>query len=813
MDTAHLSPEEISALLDGELSAQAELRARFHVGDCTSCSASYADAVRLDEALRQAPGLTCGEVLEFLSATLDGEANQADQAMVQRHLAGCEACSLQSRMWAPLESQIRSLPKLAPSARIDQAIRELVDRPAARRGAGIPAGLRMSIAGLATVLVAVAVALLPGRGTPITSQAPTANERGVVAGVQQIVLNPRNNTLYVLDSDGAAVDAREPGSNHVKTRIPVGGRPTALALNESANTILVLDAGQKRVTEIDAVTNTVISATTVAFTGTPTSISVGASSTQILVGTTSSTQSNSTAGGALAVLDSSTKHLDAVRETNVAPALVVPDQQSGRTALVSKEATTLVDSSYNVVARSVGGVSATFSRQGDNLAVLSEVGADSIVTFAGTNAPSALSLRGAPRAIASLPDGGFLVLVATDTGSRVSKITRQGTLAGSVDLSVPGGDLVYDGTTNLFAVANAGRVDMAQIPSDVSSVGTPRPSSSNPPVAAASPTPEASPSASPSVEPRASTPPSSVAPAASAIAKAEQVSAGLYRYPLPVGVEPQIVAARGSRLWFVDNVNGIDVFDMNSRDYFRIAKLDVGARISYLVAGSQYLYAIDTSSGQIDVLSTTQERLVQTYPMSALSAVVSAAVAPDDRLWLGLRNAPYLLVFDPKTQRVDSIYLSGARVAAVTVDRSGGVWYSDDIRGAVGKWDPATSHLYEVSFRKRGTTTALVSDRNGTVWLGTTTGDIYAVNGSTPSLMLSLERPVTTLVTDQTGRAWYLAPLPAGVGGYAFAPVDGTRAARRVPGPAVGLGFGSLGGAFLGDPRGAIYGAIEPDAG
>src|SRR5207249_288025 len=84
------------------------------------------------------------------------------------------------------------------------------------------------------------------------------------------------------------------------------------------------------------------------------------------------------------------------------------------------------DSSYNVVATVPGGVSATFSRQSDNLAVLSAAGADSVVTFAGTNAPSALSLRGEPRAITSLPDGGFLVLVTTGGGSRVSKITRDG---------------------------------------------------------------------------------------------------------------------------------------------------------------------------------------------------------------------------------------------------------------------------------------------------------------------------------------------------------------------------------------------------
>ena len=801
MESAHLSPEKLSALLDGELSGQAELRARSHVGECASCSAAYAEGMRLDEALRQPPAMACDEVLELLSASVDGEANEVDQALVERHLASCVSCERESQNWAALGSEIRSLPRLAPSARIDHAIRDLVDRPAARRGAVAPgAAVRASIAIAATVLV-VAVALLPGGGRPAGFQAPTTADRALVAGVQQIVLNPRNNTLYVLDSDGAAVDARDPSTNAVKARIPVGGRPTALALNEGANTILVLDSGQKRLTEIDAASNRIISATTVAFAGTPTTISVGANSTQILVGTTSTPEANSTTGGGLAVLDSSTKRVETVRDVTVAPALVVPDQQTGRTALVSSGSTSVVDSSYNVVAKSVGGVSASFSRQGDNLAVLSEQGTDSLVTFAGTNAPAALSLRGKPRAITSLPDGGFLVLVATDGGSRVSKVTRHGVLEGSVDLTVTGEDLVYDGATNLFAVANEGRVNMSQLPTEVSAAQSPTP---------VSPSPTTSPTASPTSEPTASASPTPASPvpspvvAASTSEKPQVVASGATRYPLPAGVEPQVVAARGSRLWFVDSANGIDVFDMTSRKYYRIAQLDAGARSGFLVAGSQFVFAIDTSSGQIDVVSTTQERLVQTYPMSALASVVAVAVGPDNRLWLGLRNAPYMLVYDPKTGRMESVHLSGARVGALTVDRNGAVWYSDDLRGAVGKYDPLTNNLSETSFRKRGTTTAMVSDRAGTVWLATTTGEIYAVNGAIVSLSLGLGRPVTTLATDQSGRAWYLAPFAAGVGGYALAPIDGSLAARRVPGPATGLGFDAAGTAFLGDPRGAV---------
>jgi streptogramin lyase len=285
----------------------------------------------------------------------------------------------------------------------------------------------------------------------------------------------------------------------------------------------------------------------------------------------------------------------------------------------------------------------------------------------------------------------------------------------------------------------------------------------------------------------------------------------MYSYALPAGVEPLIVATHGSRLWFVDSRNVVDVFDTKTGEYYAIGKLEGGARISYLAAGSDYVFAIDTTAGQIDVVSSVQERVVQTYPMSALAAVVAVAVGPDDRLWLGLRNAPYLLVFDPKLGRMDSVYLSGARVAALTVDGRGRVVYADDLRGAVGIYEPATNHLYEVAFHKRGTTTALVSDADGTLWFGTTTGEIYAVAGTTVTLSQSLQRPVTSLVTDQRGRAWYLAPLRPGIGGFGFGPADGSQAPRLVPGPAAGLAFNALGWAFLGDPRGAVYIATPAD--
>src|SRR5438067_3522004 len=488
MGMVHVSAEELSALLDGELSPQAELRARQHLAFCPSCSAEYALSVRLDDELRQPPVLACNEVLLVLSAALDREASEGEQAAAQHHLAGCQDCRASVETWSAFSAAIKALPVIAPSARIDDAIYAITRnrrtyRPAPVRGIAA----RALIAVTAAIAVIVASLGSGGGPAPIAVLPNPTGERAIVASAQQIVFNSRNNTMYVLDIPGAAVDARDPATNDIKTRIEVGGEPTALALNEVANRVLVLDASQKRVTEIDAGSNTVIGATTVAVAGTPTSISVDPSTNNIIVSSTTKSPAPGTAAGSVAVINSDTKQLETVREFSVAPRLVVPDQQGSRSALVSADATQLVDSSYKVLATLPGGVSAAFSKRSDNVAVLSASGTDSVLTFSGLSAPEPLKLTGAPRALTALPDGGYLVLVDLGGRGRVSRSTRDGTISVSTEVAVTGGDLIYDQSTNRFTVANGGRLDTAEMPNEVATTQTAPPSGN--PTASASPTP------------------------------------------------------------------------------------------------------------------------------------------------------------------------------------------------------------------------------------------------------------------------------------------------------------------------------------
>ncbi|TMC41874.1 MAG: hypothetical protein E6J23_12740 [Chloroflexi bacterium] len=804
MGIVHVSAEELSALLDRELSPQEELRARQHLAECASCSAEYALSVRLDAELRQPPVLACDEVLTVLSAGLDRETSEGEQAAAQHHLADCQDCRASVEAWSALTSSIKALPVIAPSARVDDAIYAIARgrrtyRPAPVRGIAARALIAL------TAVLAIVVASLGG-ARPQTALLPNpTGERAIVASIQQIVFNSRNNTMYVLDVPGAAVDARDPATNDLKTRIQVGGEPTALALNEVANRVLVLDASQKRVTEIDAVSNTVIGATTVAVAGTPTSISVDPATNNILVASTTKSPAPGSAAGSVAVINSDTKVLETVREISVAARLVVPDQRGGRSALVSADATQVVDATYKILTTLPGGVSAAFSMRGDIIAVLSPAGSDSALIFSGAGAPDALKLAGAPRALTALPDGGYLVLVDLGGRGRVSRISRDGTVFASTEVAVTGGDLIYDASTNRFTVANNGRLDTAQMPDQVATAQTAPPTQSANPTASTSPSPSTTPSAAPDAS---SQPAPTIGP--NVLAQMRVLTPGsVYNLPLNNGIEPQFAAASGSRLWILDQSNNVSAFDMNTGDLFDIGPLRQGANVSYWVAGGSYVYGVDATTGEINVVSTARDRVVGRFATNVLSPVSAVAVGIDGRLWIGLKDASYLFAWDPVTLRMDGFNLAGTRISALTVDADGRLFYADDLRGSVGTFDPKTLRLSEIPFVRNGVTTALLVDATSTLWIGTSTGEIYSVRGGSAKLTVRLQRPVTAFAPDQGGKAWYVAPLPSGLAGYSYGPADNSQAPRSVSGPVRSLNFSPIGRAFLADPRGGFYMSIE----
>jgi ligand-binding sensor domain-containing protein len=269
------------------------------------------------------------------------------------------------------------------------------------------------------------------------------------------------------------------------------------------------------------------------------------------------------------------------------------------------------------------------------------------------------------------------------------------------------------------------------------------------------------------------------------------------------------MAASGSRIWFVDVGSRVGTFDMGSGEVKTIGKLRSDAHVAFWVVGRSFVFGVDDATGQVHLVNTVTES-IDAYPLNVLSPVSAVAVGPDDRLWLALRDASYLLAFDPRTHGIDAFDLPGeARVNALAVDAAGRIVYSDDLHARVGTLDLTTMKVSQVIFSRRGSTTAMIVDESGMLWLGTSTGDLYSVIGASVRQVLNVRMPVSSLVLDRTGRAWFLAPIPNGIPGFGYAPADGSQGVRSIPGPAIGLAFGEAERVFSADPRGAFYVAAE----
>ena len=794
-NSRHLAIEELSALVDGELAPALQQAGKEHLFECPSCRGVYESFSRLDMALRRSPAISCEAALPLLSARLDREVDDAEAAIANAHLGACASCHARLASFGALDAALRALPSGMPSARVDRAIAGLRRQP---RTARIPAIAARGLVAAATAVLLVMAGLsrsLAPAGLPVT----TERTEVLVAAAQQVVLNSRTNTLYVLDVKAAAVDARDASTNDLKVRIDVGGQPTALALNESANTVLVLDASQKKLTAIDGTSNKVIGASTFAVSGTPTSISVDPSSSRIVVTSNATT----TTSPSLTVIDGTTKKVESVRDLSVAAEVMVFDSTGNRAALVSPTATSLLDENYKVTSTLPGGVGAAFGQGGgDRVAILSANAGASVVSFGGRGAPINLNLAGTPRAITALPDGGFLVLVELGGRSRVSYVAPDGHEGGNTDLAIIGQDLFYDSATRRISVAGKSGVASAEVPTSLMSAAST-------PVASPSVSPSPTPTAptSPTVSPSAS-PSSAILSSSSASPKpidlAAVIAQNFVHLDLPDGRNPFAISQSGERLWVLDDKNSIDTVDLGSGEIVTVMSLPPTARIGQFIAGRDRLYALDSQRGDLYVITMSTHELT-TYSQSFLKPVASVAVGFDDGLWIGVSNASFLLRFDPRSKTTESFDLAGARVSRLTTDGSGSIYYADDTRNAVGTLNPTTGRITEFAFPRHGVTAALVVDRSSTLWLGTSAGEVWSVRGGTATLTVGLQRPVTTLVLDASGRAWYMAPSPPGVIGFSYAMADGNHAGSTVGGPAFSLAFNALGRAWLADPRGGFF--------
>ena len=813
--SACLSLETLSAFLDGELPELERQAALRHLGSCGRCSAELASFGRLDAVLAAPPTIACATALPFLSARHDRELTLAEGLAAESHAAHCSSCRAQAASWNRIDAAITALPPAIPSRRVDTAVLALGAAPNGPRtgsaGRGLVTGVALRAGVAVGLVIAVAFAAIqepeaqrtqtqtepqpqPAAQQAIPPLPPIGATQAIVASAQQTLINPRTNTLYVAHPDEGTVGALNATSLANVATINVGGRPTALALNDTANTVLVLDTSQKTITEIDGATNNVLGTTVLGIAGTPTALQFDPTSGRIVVTSVATPQpQQSSSSGAVALLDGSSKKLEATETVSVAPRLVVLDHQGKRSLLVSEDVVTVVDATtYQRLDQLPGGVAAVFSARGDSTAVLSAVSGGARLSIAGLQNAS-ITFIGSPVALIALPQGGYAALLVDAGHGRIVEVGADGSPGAMASVDLVGRDLSYNGATHVYTVASEKGVAFA---STSGAVAVPSPAGpSNAQVPGGSGATAVKPSSAPSSGSQvAVNAPKTTERQANVPEGARLAWQGMYRFDLIGRGSPTVLGrGRAGHLWFVDSENRLTSLDADTGQTYTIAELPGDARIRSIEVGTSHVYAIDVAASRVYVVALPSETVTPIkLPFVKSSAAVT--VTPDDHLWFAV--ADQILTLDPATGLVEAANVGLYSVGAMAADSAGRVWFTDEVHDKIGLYDRRSHGVTDFVLPRKGAVTSMVVDGSGTLWAGTDAGELFAIQGGILGQSTLLARPVVELALDAQGRAWYLSGDAAQ---KTVGQVQGRASLQAVPGSVVGLWFDAKSHAWLPD--------------
>lgn len=734
--TGHPSFELLSAYHDAELTPAEHQAAAAHLDRCTACRKTLAGFDLLGMVLRTVPAATCADLGRLLSAELNGETSPAETAVVAGHLAACASCRAKRISWQFLHAAIAALPAGMPSAAADARIRGLAHR---RRRRLLPTGPALgggNVGRAAAALVAIALALVASlpRGAaigPSFGAGPNVDqERPLVASMQQ-VLNPATNTLYVLRSLDGLVLAKNAATNAEVAQISVGGRPTALALNEGANLVYVLDPTAKTYTTISGATNTVTATASVPLTGTLTSIQVNQSTGQVLIGAIAIAATSAAPSGPLgqlAIIDPASQKI-VTRSVDVAPTQVVLNSADNRMYLLGAKGTSVVDATtYSTIATLPVAIAIAPSATGGADAILSSDGGRAKLSFYGT--PAGATFDGTPINVVGLPDGSFALLLDVSGRGRIQLVDHLGGSFGALDVAGAAKSVTFDPDGERFLGAN-GQV-VATIKGTSIALVSPTPPPAPPSAVPTSSGVLESPSAQPA--PVATAPSGKPAPSESTaspapVAGATLAAIGLYRLDLG---DQSIISATSSagRLWFIDQRAQLTAVDMHSGVVTSFARTNVDPAQSVLAVGGNAAYIADRSTSQLTIVDLLSAHAM-TVGIPFGGSVSSLTVALDGHVWLAAPAYAGLLDFDPRIRAFSLIALpSGGSPTAVAADRAGRIWFADAARNTAGSYEPTVRRIQEFTPPTRSTIVRIVVDGKGEAWFGAQSGEVFTASGS-----------------------------------------------------------------------------------
>ena len=219
-----------------------------------------------------------------------------------------------------------------------------------------------------------------------------------------------------------------------------------------------------------------------------------------------------------------------------------------------------------------------------------------------------------------------------------------------------------------------------------------------------------------------------------------------------------------------------------------------------LLLGAGHVYAIDQGKGRLSIL-TLGTGTLETIGFPFATAAAGFAVGTDDKLWMAGGESSNVLSLDPATKRVAAIDFRTSAITALHVDSAARVWYADDASGGIGYYDQVKQVIVTVPTPHHASVTALSMDRNGTLWAGTTSGQLLAV-GQGAAAAGSAGGPVADLIRDASGGVWSFALAP---GATIYQPVTSGGPVQIAAVATSGLAFDAAGRAWLADPAGTSF--------
>ena len=272
---------------------------------------------------------------------------------------------------------------------------------------------------------------------------------------------------------------------------------------------------------------------------------------------------------------------------------------------------------------------------------------------------------------------------------------------------------------------------------------------------------------------------------------------GTYLVSVGASQRPTRSVSDGRRIWYLDDENRVNSFDMISGELLQPAALPRDATVSAMAVGRDHVYFVDAAQGRIYALGISTAQL-KSVPLAFARTTTAIAASPDEHLWMATA-ASGLVSYDPRTGQVQTIPVSG-NLTAITTDAFGRVWTASADRQAVDMWDPLVGKVTEVSLAHGGSITALAVDRSGAVWVGTDTGQTFTLRGTTAGATTVtaglIGRTITGFTFDRGGALYYVSRT---AGAVAYGTVSSAGTPRLGPATASEPMFDDLGRAWQGD--------------